>query len=284
MTSELQFDFDVDSETQIERLAEIIQKQHPPAEIRQVENVLVADGGPVDYLGWLVLEEYEDHCFFYKDENPNQKVLSWLLSISPQQSDMPRLKQFLRQTYDVYDEGDRGVVIEIPDPYLPGSTPKANIGFYHNPLTGDINSGIITTPLDLQDQILEDTAKLVPARDLETFILNAGRELQTELHEEAERHTLEYDVSPILEEDEHFRRETISEVPEGIHPEYTAAEAELWQKPVSRIDYLPGAQGFVQIWIPTATDEITLLSVTPGEFDITEAVDQVRTTLQEEVR
>ncbi|WP_436343697.1 hypothetical protein [Natronorubrum sp. FCH18a] len=68
MTSELQLDFDVDPESQIELLAEIVREEYPPARVRYVEEVVVADGGPIDYLGWLALEDYEEHCFFYKDE------------------------------------------------------------------------------------------------------------------------------------------------------------------------------------------------------------------------
>lgn len=284
MTSALQFEFDIDPERQVERLAEIIQEQHPPAKIRHVEKVLVADGGPVDYLGWLILEDYEDHCLFYKDDNPDQKTLSWLLSITPQRSEIAQFKRFLYQNYEVYDEDDRGVVIEIPDPYLPGTGPKANIGFYHNPLTDDINSGIITSPVELQDDILEDTAKLVPARDLETFLLNAGRELQAELQEEAERHTIKGDINALLEEDPNFRQETVRDVPLDIHPKYGGTEAELWQKPISHVDYLAGSQGFVQLWTPTSEEEIGLLSLTRGEFDRDTALDEVRSALSDKIQ
>lgn len=284
MTSELQLDFDVDPEIQVERFPEIVREEYSGARIRHVEEVLVATGGPIDYLGWVALEGYQEHCFFYKDDDPDRETLRWLISISPQESDMARLKRVLQQLYDEYAEGDLGVLIEIPDPYLPGSGPKANIGFYHNPLTNEINSGIITTPLDQQEQILEDVAKLVPARDLETFVLNATRTLRTELREEAERHLIEEDVSAVLEQDDNFRLETTREIPVGIHPGYTGTEAELWQKPVSQVEYLSGAQGFVQIWIPISDEDISLVSVTRGEFDPETAVDDVQRTLSETIQ
>lgn len=192
---------------------------------------------------------------------------------------MPRLKRALQRLYDEYAEGEHGVLIEIPDPYLPSSDPRANIGFYHNPLTDDINSGIVTTPIDQQDRIFEDVSKLVPARDIETFVLNATRTLRTDLREEAEHHVIEGDVTEILEEDENFRLETTREIPPEIHPRYTGTEAELWQKPVSRVEYLSGAQGFVQVWIPVSDAEISLVSVTRGEFDPETAVDNVRNAL-----
>ncbi|ELY39013.1 hypothetical protein [Natronorubrum tibetense] len=284
MTSELQLDFDVDPESQIELLAEIVREEYPPAKVRDVEEVIAVDGGPIDYLGWLALEDYEEHCFFYKDEEPDQQALRWLLSISPQQSDMPQLKRFLRQSYESYAESDHGVVIEISDTFLPGSTPKANIGFYHNPITDDVNSGIVTTPVNQQKEILADVSKLVPARDLETFVLNTARTLRTELRKDAERHTLEGDVSSILEQDPNFRRETVRDLPQGIHPGYVGTEVELWQKPVSRIDYLDGAQGFVQIWMPIADDDVCLLSVTRGEFNRESAIDEVRSTLSNKIQ
>ncbi|WP_306055358.1 hypothetical protein [Natronococcus wangiae] len=88
-------------------------------------------------------------------------------------------------------------------------------------------------------------------------------------------------MTEILEEDEHFRLETTREIPQGIHPGYTGTEAELWQKPVSRVEYLSGAQGFVQVWIPVSDAEISLVSATRGEFDPETAVDVVRNSLSE---
>ncbi|WP_243637840.1 hypothetical protein [Natrarchaeobius oligotrophus] len=203
MTSELQLDYDVDPGQQIDRLAEITHERYPSANVRTVEEVLVADGGPVEYLGWIAFEDYRDHCFFYHDENPDRETLRWLLSISPQRSDMPALKRVLKRSYDEYGETDHGTIIEIPDTYLPGSTPKAYVGFYHNPITDDVTSGILTEPLERRDEILEDVAKLVPARDLETFVLNVARTYRTELREQADRHVLEGDISSLLEDDSH---------------------------------------------------------------------------------
>lgn len=284
MTSELQLDYDVDPGRQIDRLAEITHEQYPSANVRTVEEVLVADGGPVDYLGWIAFEDYQDHCFFYHDENPDQELLRLLLSISPQQSDMPALKRLLKRSYDEYGETDNGTIIEIPDTYLPGSAPKAYVGFYHNPITDDVTSGILTEPLERQDEILEDVAKLVPARDLETFVLNVARTYRTELREQVDRHVLEDDVTSVLEDDPHFRLETVRELPEGIHPGYTGTDAELWQKPVSRVDQLAGSQGFVQVWRPQGDDDVALLSLTRGEFDHDDALDSVRSRLSEKAR
>ncbi|WP_306055360.1 hypothetical protein [Natronococcus wangiae] len=111
MTSELQLDFDVDPEIQVERFTEVVCEQYPDARARHAEEVLVANNGPVDYLGWIALEDYQEHRFFYKDDDPDQKTLRWLISISPQESDMPRLKRVLQRLYDEYAEGDLGVLI-----------------------------------------------------------------------------------------------------------------------------------------------------------------------------
>lgn len=138
-------------------------------------------------------------------------------------------------------------MIEIPDSYLPGKEPRANIGFYYNPITGNFVSGIIMTPVNQQDHILSDVNKLVPAKDIETFVLNAARTLRTELRQEANRHLLEGDIDSLLEQDPHFRQETVRDVPPGIHPGFEGTEAELWQKPVSQVECLAGAQGFVQV-------------------------------------
>ncbi|WP_317176109.1 hypothetical protein [Halomontanus rarus] len=281
MTRELRLDFDVDSETQIEKLTEIIREECPSISVRSVEKVIAADGGPVDYLGWLVLEG-DDDCFFYDDDDPDQEALRWLMSISPRQSDLPDLKRILQRQYNEYAEGDLGVIIEIPDIYLPGTQPKVLLGMYHNPITDDLATGAVAKPVSQQDEILADIDKQLPARDLETFIMNAARTLQTDFRTEAERHLLDGDVTSVLEQDPHFRRETETDVPDGIHPGYSGKEAELWQKPVSRVDSLSGAQGFVQVWIPIDDDDVALVAVTRGDFDHEEALDTVRSTILED--
>lgn len=276
MTSELQLEFDVDPESHITQIADIICEQYPKANIRSVEEVIAADCGPVDYLSWLVLEGYEEHCFFYNDENPDQESLRWLFSISPTKSDLQTLKQILQQEYDDFATDDLGVLIEIPDTYLPRKLPKVNLGIYYNPITDELNTGIIADPISQQEQILEDVNKLVPAKDIETFVMNAARTLRTRLNQRAERHSLEGNVDAILKSDPHFNRETISEIPERIHPGYVDIDAELWQKPISQVEFLDGSQGFVQVWVPVPEDEIVVISLTRGEFDKDIALDQIR--------
>lgn len=284
MTNELQLDFNVDPETTIERFAKIICEQYPAARVKNVEEVLAADDGPINQLGWIALDGHQDHHFFYQDENPDQDALRWLLSLSPKKSDMPQLKRVLQQSYDSYAEGNQGILVEIPDPYLPGSKARASIGFYHNPLTNEINSGVSGTPLNQQEKILEDVAKELPARDIETFVLNAVRSLREELHNDANRHVVEGKIRKYLETDEHFRKETTREIPEGIHPGYTGKEAELWQKPASHVDYLSGSAGFVQVWTTKSESDIALVSVTRGEFDPESAIDKVKKSLSEKTQ
>lgn len=151
-----------------------------------------------------------------------------------------------------------GLLIEIPDPYLPGKKPRLNLGLYHNPIDDDVNSGSIARPIQQQERILTDMNKIVPARDLETLVLNAGKTLRARFNEEAARHMIEGNVRARLEQDPDFRHETVSTVPDGTHPQYVGDEAELWQKPVSRVDYLTGSQGFVQSARETDADLLVM--------------------------
>ena len=106
-------------------------------------------------------------------------------------------------------------------------------------------------------------------------------ELYEEIEAEIDRHVLDREVRPHLEADPDFRRETVTTVPEDIHPEYGGTDAELWQKPVSKVSYLDGAQGFLQVWIPAEPVDLALVTVTNGEYDEERVVEQTRDRLQE---
>ena len=98
---------------------------------------------------------------------------------------------------------------------------------------------------------------------------------------EIERHLLRADVRSDLEADASFQFETVTSVPEDIHPEYGGQEAKLWQKPVSRVSYLDGAQGFLQVWLPDETDELALVTVTAWEYDAEKVVERTRNELRQ---
>ncbi|WP_240756946.1 hypothetical protein [Natronorubrum bangense] len=73
MTSELQLDFDVDPEIQVERFPKIVREEYPSARIRHVEEILVANDGPVDYLGGLPSKGTRNTVSFTKTTIPIER-------------------------------------------------------------------------------------------------------------------------------------------------------------------------------------------------------------------
>lgn len=100
------------------------------------------------------------------------------------------------------------------------------------------------------------------------------------IEKDADRHTITADIREQLETDPDFRQETTNPLPKGIHPKYTGEPAELWQKPASKVGYMDGSQGFLQIWIPVDEDDITLVSATAGDYDREAIVDTIREEFQ----
>ncbi|MFC7216173.1 hypothetical protein ACFQO4_19100 [Saliphagus sp. GCM10025334] len=278
MAQEFISEYGLDPDEFIKRLADRFQNRFSKIERRSIEEAIFVDGGPVDYLVWISLEGYENHTFFYHDEEPNVEFVQRLLLTSPAKEEMPLFKSFLQQNYETYTDLNNTVLLEIRDTYLPqmGERPRANIGICHNPLDDRIVSGVSGIPRRQEQEIFDDMDKIVPDRTFEKFITSTVQTLQTEIEEEADRHTISGEIRDILQQDRGFTLETTKELPKGIHPQYTGEEADLWQKPVSRVDYMDGAQGFLQIWIPIDEEEIALVSATAGEYDREAIVDAIR--------
>ncbi len=278
MAREFISEYGLDPGEYVQRLAGGFQDRFSKIEQRPVEEAFFVDDGPVDYLVWFVLEDYENHTFFYHDDTPDEEFLRQLILTSPSKQEMAVFKTYLQQKYETYTELDIAVLLQIRDTYLPqmGERPRANIGICHNPIDDQVISGVSGIPRMREQEIFDDMDKLVPDRSFEKFITSTVQAIQAEIEEEAERHTISGDIRPVLEQDDDFTLETTKELPNGIHPNYTGKEAELWQKPASRVDYMDGAQGFLQIWIPVDEDTIALVSATAGEYDREAIVDAIR--------
>lgn len=278
MPQELATEYDIDLEEYLERVEATITDKHPPTNVRDVDEVVFVDGGPVDYLAWFALDGYDEHVFFYYDQSPEPEMLRQLLSIMPDEDEMPRFRALLQQNYETFARVHTAALFEIPDTYMPQFTPRprASIGFFSSPIDDAIAAGINAVPRTEREQILDDVGKLLPSGDVERFVDELVTDVVKELEADIERHVLEVDVRPRLEADPDFQRETITTIPEGIHPEYSGTDGELWQKPVSRVPYLDGSQGFLQVWLPVDIDEYGLVTVTRGNYDSEAVVGRTR--------
>lgn len=245
---------------------------------RTVEEAIFVDEGPIDYLMWFVLDDYETHTFFYYDDDSDQEVLQRFIFLSPSKEEIPKFKRLLRTRFGVYRELDIARLLELRDIYQPqfGERPRANLGICHEPGEDRVVAGISGTPRIREQEIFEDVDKIVPDKSLEKFISRTVRTVNTQIKDDADRHTIRTDIQPRLEVDPDFRWETTKPLPEGIHPKYTETEADLWQKPASKVEYMAGSQGFLQIWIPVDEDDITLVSATAGGYDREAIVDSIR--------
>lgn len=250
----------------------------PKLSERTVDEAIFVDEGPVNYLVWFVLEDCEEHTFFYYDTEPDDDLLQRLLLTSPSSEELPVFKALLRKQYDVYRELEIARLLELPDTYLPqlGDRPRAQIGFCHEPGEDQIFSGLSGSPRRLEREIFDDVDKLVPEKDLEKFISRTIQAVNEQVEAEADRHCIDRNIRPRLERDDDFRLETTKSLPKGIHPQYTGTEAELWQKPASKVDFIDGSQGFLQVWLPVDEDDLTLISATAGEYDREAIVDSFR--------
>lgn len=283
MPQTLSTEYDIDPRAYLDRIDPIITEQYPPATARDVEAVIFAGGGPVDYLAWFALDGFEDYTFFYYDDTPDSTMLRKLLGMMPSESEMPTFRAFLQAHYDTCEVVDAATLFEISDTYLPQFTPRprANIGFFYSPTDDVVAAGINTVPRTKQERILEDVEKLLPSRGVDRFVNDVVEELYDQIEAEIERHVLRADIRSELEADSDFQFETVTTIPEEIHPEFGGNPAELWQQPVSRVSSLNGSQGFLQVWIPQATDELALVTVTAGEYDAETVVARTRDELRE---
>lgn len=285
MPRELSTEYDIDIREYLERLEAIITERYPATKVRDVEEVIFIDDGPVDYLAWFALDGYEDHTFFYYDDAPEKQMFRQLLGMMPSESEMPKFRALLKARYETFETVDSAALFEIPDTYLPqfSPRPRANIGFFYTPVDDAVAAGISAVPRTKEQRILEDVEKLLPSRDINRFVNDVVQELYDQIEAEIERHLLRADVRSDLEADASFQYETVTSVPEDIHPEYGGQEAELWQKPVSKVPYLDGAQGFLQVWVPKEPDELALVTVTAGDYDQEKVVEQTRNELRQTI-
>lgn len=276
-------EYEIDPEDGLSRIEELVEDRFPKAVIKQVDRAMFATDGPVNHLAWVAYDDYERHTFFYLDDDPASQEIHRYLGWSPSREEMPKLEAYLASTYDVYETVQLATFFEIPDPYLPGSDPRALVTYYHNPYSDQFNVGINAYPPQKESEILEHVDKLVPARDLETFLKNIVRTLGSEIEAEIERHELKGDVREFLQQDTDFRKQTVRSLPADIHPEYTGDEAALWQKPASKVDQLDSAAGFVQVWVPVDTENLGLISITGGDYDRESVLNEVQNALHAEL-
>lgn len=276
-------EYEIDPEDGLSRIEELVLERCPSAVIKQVDEAIFVTDGPVDHLAWVAYDDYDRHTFFYLDDDPEEQEIQRYLGWTPSREEMPKLEAYLASTYDVYEPLDLVTLFEIPDPYLPGSDPRALVTYYHNTHYDQFNVGINAYPPQREPEILEHANKIVPARDLEMFLKNVMLTLGSEVEEEVEKHVLEGDVQRYLQRDENFREQTVRSLPDDIHPEYTGDEAVLWQKPASKVDHLDSAAGFVQVWVPVDEENIGLISITSGEYDRKSVLDEVQETLLAEL-
>lgn len=127
--------------------------------------------------------------------------------------------------------------------------------------------GLKAKPLQHKDRVVEDVNKLVPADDIEDFVNRIDYQLGEELLEEANQRLLENDIEDSLATDPDFRHQTTKAIPEGKHPEYEGLEADLWQKPVSKLEYVDSSQGFFQVWLPVDESEVGVVTTTAGDYE-----------------
>lgn len=285
MAREFISEYALDPEEYIHRFVDLCCDRCPKFSEQTVEEVIFVDDGPVEYLVWFALDDYETHTFFYHDPNPHQEFLQWLISFSPHEQEISAFTAFLREHYNIYRSFEHAALLELTDTYLPqvGQRPRANLGICHNPGDDRIISGISGTPRLREADIFEDADKIVPDKSLEKFVSKTFWTLNRQIEEDADRHMIEGNLRNVLEEDPAFRHETTKPLPSGVHPTYTNTEAELWQKPASQVDAMDGAQGFLQIWLPTTEDACALLNVTAGDYDRASIVDTLREKLEETV-
>lgn len=85
--------------------------------------------------------------------------------------------------------------------------------------------------------------RIVPDRGIEKFLSRVIWTVNEQVEADAERHTVRADIRDHLERDPTCRHETTKPLPADIHPNYTGAEPELWQKPASKVDFMDGSQG-----------------------------------------
>lgn len=237
----------------------------------------------MDYLAWMTYDGYDRHTFFYFDDDPDEKELQQYLVWSPTREEMPKLKAYFASTYGIYEQIQDVAVFELPDLYVPGSEPRALVGYYHNPHDEQFNVGINASPPQQEPEILEYADKMVPAKNLETLVKNVMRTVGSDVEHEVERHVLEGDVQAFLDRDDGFQKQTVKEISGDIHPRYEGEEGEPWQKPASKVEYVEGAAGFVQIWVPVDEENIGLLALTSGEYDRQDVLEATQARLSNEL-
>lgn len=252
----------------LDRFAELLIEAHEQATTRTVEQALLATDGPLAEVIWFALEDYDEHVVIYRGDDHDQTELRRLHSFRPSEQQMPQLKAYFQNQYTLRPI-EKARVIEIPDTYNPhlGRNPGVKLGAHYDPEADQIKVGIKAKPLQHNDRIVEDVNRLVPADDVEDFINRIDYELGEELLEEANQRLLEGAIEESLAADPDFRHETTTSIPTGTHPEYDGREADLWQKPVSKLEYIDSSQGFLQVWLPADQSEVGVVTTTAGDYE-----------------
>lgn len=282
MPREFVSEYGIDPEKYVQRLVDEYRERCPQFGERDVEEVILVDDGPVDHLVWIAFEGYEEHTFFYHDDDPEYETVQQLIHYSPDAEEMQKFKLYLYKKYETYEELDLARVLEIRDTYKPQfrGGPRAYLTLVYEPSADHVVSGISASPRPAEEEIFEDVGKIVPDRDIEKFIEQTVLAVNSRIRENSDRHLVAGDIRDQLEADPDFRLETTKPLPEGIHPKFRGDDAELWQKAASKVEYVDGSQGFLQIWLPVEESETALVDATAGHYDQDAVVDEIRTRFE----
>lgn len=97
-----------------------------------------------------------------------------------------------------------------------------------------------------------------------------------QVESDAERHTVHVDSRDYLERDPDCGHETTKPLPVDIHSNHTGAEAELRQKPASKVEFMDGSHGFLHLWVPVDEGTVAFVSATADDYDRDAIVDTIR--------
>ena len=97
MPREFISEYGLDPGEYVQRLVDQFSDRCPKFAEQTVEEAIFVDDGPIDYLAWFVLDNYETHTFFYHDKNPDPTVLQQFIFFSPSENEMPKFKLLLQK-------------------------------------------------------------------------------------------------------------------------------------------------------------------------------------------
>jgi hypothetical protein len=155
----------------------------------------------------------------------------------------------LRTNYDRVERVDASV-LRCRCQYAPalGGQPTMLLQAYANPASASLSVGYTPKHTDEPEDLEACVAKNVPTPTVEDYVDRLVYHIDAAIHEERIARPVIEEVGRDALAAHGFRRQTTKPVPESLHPEYGAADAELWQLPASNADWVDGSEGFLRIW------------------------------------